>query len=265
MLDLDQIESFYPEKLKPFKKNLVREYLQYKILEVIFDSRFGEKLAFMGGTATRIIHDNTRFSEGLDFDNRSLAKDDFEQLTALIQRQLEKEGYSIETKNIFGSAYTCKIKISDLLYDFKMTGHRAEKILIKINAESQDYNYQPDQVILNKFDVFLRINVVPIDILLAQKLYAIFGRRRTMGRDFYDTVFLLGKAKANLDYLRQKLKVKNEDELKQKLLDKFRMLDFKKLAKDIEQFLFVPADSKKVLNFCDYIKSLSLTGDDNAR
>jgi len=67
MLDLKQIESFYPEYLRAFKRNLLREYLQYKILEVIFDSRFGEKLSFMDGTAIHIIHQNTRFSEDLGF------------------------------------------------------------------------------------------------------------------------------------------------------------------------------------------------------
>ena len=54
MLDIDQIESFYPVQLRIFKKNLLREYLQYKILEIIFDSNFGEKLSFMGGTTIRI-------------------------------------------------------------------------------------------------------------------------------------------------------------------------------------------------------------------
>jgi len=29
MLDIKQIESFYPEHLRAFKKNLLREYLQF--------------------------------------------------------------------------------------------------------------------------------------------------------------------------------------------------------------------------------------------
>ena len=29
MLDIKQIESFYPEPLRAFKKNLLREYLQF--------------------------------------------------------------------------------------------------------------------------------------------------------------------------------------------------------------------------------------------
>jgi len=69
MLDLRQIESFYPGTLRIFGRNLLREYLQYKILEIVYDSKFGKKLAFMGGTAIHMIHFNTRFSEDLDFDN----------------------------------------------------------------------------------------------------------------------------------------------------------------------------------------------------
>ncbi len=80
MLDIKQIESFYPESLRPFKKNLLREYIQYTMLEAIFDSEIGRKLALLGGTAARIIHGNTRFSEDLDFDNLGLNRNDFEQL-----------------------------------------------------------------------------------------------------------------------------------------------------------------------------------------
>ena len=257
MLGLEQIESFYPEKMKPFKKNILREYLQYKILEIIYGSEFGEKLVFMGGTAVRILHENTRFSEDLDFDNVGLSRVDFEVLAGIIQRKLGQEGYAVEIKNIFRSACTCIIKISDLLFDYGLTGHRAEKTLIKINAESQNANYQPEKVIINKFDVFLRINTVPVDILLAQKLSAVFGRKRAMGRDFYDVVFLLGKTKPNLDYLKLKLKIKDGADLKRRLLQKCDTLDFDKLAKDVEEFLFEPSDAKKVRYFCDYAEGIS--------
>lgn len=256
MLNLKQIESFYPEPLRVFKKNLLREYLQYKILEAIYDSKYGEKLAFMGGTALRIIHANTRFSEDLDFDNLSLSSKQFKQLTELIDRKLELEGYHVEAKNIFRQAFTCNVKISDILFDYKLTDHKTEKILIKINSEPQNFNYRPEKVFLNKFDIFLRISTVPIDILLAQKIYAIFSRVRPMGRDFYDTVFLLGKTGPNFDYLKLKLQIKSGTHLKKLLLEKCKKLDFKKLAKEVEQFLFVPSDSKKVLYFCDYIKNV---------
>lgn len=254
MLNTKQIESFYPEHLKPFKRNLLREYLQYKILEIIFDSKFGQRLSFMGGTATRIIHSNTRFSEDLDFDNLGLKKKEFEQLVELTQKKLSLEGYRVETKNVFKGAYRSYLRIPNILFDNGLSNHKEEKMLIQVDAEPQGFNYRPDKIILNKFDVFLQINVVPVDILLAQKIYAIFKRKRPMGRDFYDAVFLFGKTIPNLDYLKLKLKVKDKSDLKKRLLFRCKKFDFKRLAKEVGQFLFVPADSKKVSFFYEYLQ-----------
>lgn len=256
MLDIKQIESFYPESLRPFKKNILREYIQYKILEAIFDSKFGDKLVFMGGTAARILYQNTRFSEDLDFDNLGMTQKEFKELIAIITKRLSLEGYNLETKEVFKGAYRSYLRISDILFENSLSGHREEKLLIQIDTEPQGFPYKPDKLIINKFDVFLRINAVPLDILLAQKLYAIFKRKRAMGRDFYDAVFLFGKTGPNFAYLRSKLKINNMGELKTKLLIKCKELNFKHLAKDVEAFLFNPADSKKVLFFCDYIKSI---------
>lgn len=254
MLDMEQIESFYPEYLRPFKRNLLREYLQYKILEIMFDSRFGRRLSFMGGTAIRIIHSNTRFSEDLDFDNLGLEEKDFGQLTRLIQRELQLEGYTVETKNVFKGAYRSYIRIPNILFETGLSGHKEEKLSIQVDAEPQRFNYRLDKIILNKFEVFLRINVVPVDILLAQKIFAILERKRPMGRDFYDAVFLLGKTTPNLDYLKLKLEINNWVDLKNRLLLRCGKFDFEQLAKEVEQFLFVPGDSKKVRFFCEYLQ-----------
>lgn len=254
MLDIKQIESFYPEYLRSFKRNLLREYLQYKILEIMFDSRFGERLSFMGGTATRIVHSNTRFSEDLDFDNLGLEEKDFGQLVKLIQKTLQLEGYTVETRNVFKGAYKSYIRIPNVLFESGLSGHKEEKLSIQVDAEPQRFNYQPDKIILNKFEVFLRINVVPADILLAQKIYAILKRKRPMGRDFYDAVFLFGKTIPNLDYLKLKSEINDWVELRNRLLLRCRKFDFEQLAKEVEQFLFVPSDSKKVLFFCEYLQ-----------
>jgi predicted nucleotidyltransferase component of viral defense system len=208
----------------------------------------------MGGTATRIIHSNTRFSEDLDFDNLGLNRKDFEQLIKLIQKKLSLQGYATENRNVFKGAYRSYIRIPNILFESGLSGHKEEKMLIQVDTEPQGFYYRPDKIILNKFDVFLRTNVVPIDILLAQKIYAIFKRKRAMGRDFYDAVFLFGKTKPNLDYLKLKLKVKDSTDLKNRLLSRCKRFNFKQLAEDVEQFLFVPSDSKKVLFFYDYLQ-----------
>ena len=211
-----------------------------------------------GGTATRIVFKNTRFSEDLDFDNIGLSREEFEKLSMLIKRNIKLEGYEVEIKNKFKVAYTIEIKILKILFNYKVSTNSKEKLLIKINAEQQGFDYKYKKDILNKFDVFLRINVVPLDILLSQKLYAIFNRPRTMGRDFYDAVFLLGRTKPNYRYLKQKIRIDTKKVLRTKLLNKCKGLDFKKLAKDVEPFLFTPSDSKKVLHFYEYIRNQGL-------
>lgn len=258
MISINQIEQLYPENLRGFKRNILREYLQYKILELIFNSRLASKLSFLGGTALRIVHENTRFSEDLDFDNFKLSKDDFTMLTKEIQAGLEKEGYAVEIRNVLKAAFRCYIKLPNVLFDNAMSGLAQEKILIQVDTEPHNFAYSPDKVFLNKFDVFTQVSVTPPDILLAQKILALLTRKRAMGRDFYDVVFLLQKAKPNYDYLKQKAGVSNSKALKEKMLAHLEGLNLKDLAKDVEPFLFQPSDSRKILMFSDFIKQAQL-------
>ena len=254
MFELRQIESFFPEYLRGFKRNLLREYLQYKILDAIFSSRYGQKLVFMGGTAIHIVHGLTRFSEDLDFDNRGLTRGDFRALTRDVAKRLTLEGYVIETVTSFKGAFSADIKVMDVLFAQGISGHREEKILIKLDAEPQKFKYAPERVVINKFDVFTGIKVVPADILLARKFYAILARPRAMGRVFYDAVFLSGKTNPDFAYLKERASIADKEGLKSTLLEHCAKLDFKLLAKDVEQFLFSPDDAKKVLLFLEYVK-----------
>lgn len=256
MLELKQIESFYPEHLRPFKRNLLREYLQYKILETVFSSEFGKHLIFMGGTAIHIVYELPRFSEDLDFDNIGLDKKDFSRLTALIEKKLKLQGYVVETKTSFKGAYRAYIRIADILYENKISSHKEEKVLIQLDAEPQKFPYAPDKIILNKFDIFTQINVVPPDILLSQKLYAILMRGRPMGRDFFDAIFLLGRTGPAYKYLKAKAKIDDLVDLKKRLIAHCNALDLKSLGKDVRQFLFFPDEAQKIELFRDYIAKL---------
>jgi predicted nucleotidyltransferase component of viral defense system len=255
MLDITQIESFYPESLRPFKKNLLREYLQYKILEVIFTSPFAQHLSLMGGTAIRIIHSGTRFSEDLDFDNLGLNKSRFEEMARLINKRLGLEGYSGEIKNIFKTSSRSYIRISNILFDNKISRHRDEKLLIQLDAEPQHFVYSPERIIINKFDVFVGIRTVPVDILLAQKICCLFTRKRPMGRDFYDIIFLSAKTGPNYNYLKEKLGIDTREDLRKQILAKCKGFDFKQLSRDVAPFLFNPGDAAKILSFRDFVAS----------
>jgi predicted nucleotidyltransferase component of viral defense system len=190
MIDLNEIKKFYANELWTFNRFLVKEYLQHKILEIVFSSEYATKLVFIGGTCLRIVHQNRRFSEDLDFDNFGLTADEFSDLALLIKAQLELQGYEVEIKNVLKGAFHCNIRFPKLLMQTGLSGYAEEKILIQLDTEAQGYNFQPESYFLNKFDVFSTINIAPLSLLLAQKFYAVLNRKRNKGRDFYDIVCL---------------------------------------------------------------------------
>ena len=259
MLTLPEIEKNYPESLRGFKRFILREYLQHKILQIIFDSEYAGEFVFLGGTCLRIVHGNTRFSEDLDFDNLRMKEEVFEKIAALIRKSLEQEGYNIEMKTVYRGAYHCYIRFPDLLYRESLSGHPEEKILIQLDTEPQHFDFTPQRYILNRFDVFTTVFITPLDILLAQKFYAIINRERNKGRDFYDTVFLLSLIdQPDYDYLELKLNITDAKQLKEMVLDKCSKIDMKEMARDVQPFLFDPGDVKKVILFEEYLRQVSL-------
>jgi len=258
MLNLKQIEEYYPKNLRAFKKNILREYLQYKILEIIFNSKVVNKLSFLGGTALRIIYNNTRFSEDLDFDNFGLTQEEFTLLSKEVENGLIKQGYKAQIRNIFKGVYRCYIKIPKILFDNDLSGFEEEKIMIQIDTLSHNFKYKPDKKILNKFDVFTQINITPSSILLSQKIYAILNRKRAKGRDFFDVIFLLQKTKPNYKYLKMKINIDNNVELKKLLLDCVKKIKIDEIIKDVKPFLFNPSDSEKIKMFEKYITQINL-------
>lgn len=256
MLSLTQIQSYYPDNLKQFSKGVLREYLQYKILDLIFQHKHGSKLSFIGGTALRIIHENQRFSEDLDFDNFGLKIEEFEEVTEFVKQGLQQEGFEVEMQNVYKGAYHCKIRIPKLLFENKLVSMETEKFLILIDTVPHHFDYTPDKVILNKFDVFTTVNVTPISLLLSQKIFAVFGRNRAKGRDFFDLIFLFGKnIQPNYDYLQAKIGVDNSVDLKAKLIEKCQTLNFVELNQDVRPFLFNPSD-RRVEMFVEYLETL---------
>ena len=253
MLDLAHIESFYPAVLRPFRRNLLREYLQYKILEQIFGSPWAGKLAFMGGTAIHLIHGNTRFSEDLDFDNRGIDDVSFRKLGAHIVTALKRQGYEVEINVVVKSAFHHHLRFPRLLYDTGISRHRDEVLTVQVDAEPQNYSYMPEKVLLSRFDVFTRIAVVPAGLLVAQKIACLFTRKRPLGRDAFDIVYLAGKAAPDMGYLRLKLGIVDKADLKAKLLQRCGKINFRQCARDVGPFLFDPEDAKKVERFAEWV------------
>ena len=183
---------------------------------------------------------------------------EFDEISKNIKYELEKTGYTVETKQISKGAYHCYIRFPLLLFEQGLSGFEEEKIPIQLDTEAQHFEFVPEQPILNKFDVFTRIYSTPLELMMAQKCYAILNKPRNKGRDFFDLVFLMGKnIFPNMEYLHQKIGIDNTDNLKMLLLKKCQDLNMDEMAKDVAPFLFSANDHKKVKLFSSYLENYS--------
>ena len=259
MLDLSQIATYYPPALLPFGRFMLREYLQHKLLQLIYESPYADRFTFLGGTCLRIVHGNQRFSEDLDFDNTNITETDFDALSGLLKAGLEQEGYQVEMRLAMKGAYHCYIKFPALLFQEGLSGYEQEKILIQLDTEPQYFAFTPEPYLLNRFDVFTQLQTTPQDLLLAQKFYAILNRVRNKGRDFYDAVFLLGRGVLpNYAYLEMKVGIGDAVSLRARLLTHCAGLDMAAMAADVRPFLFQPGEARRVLLFAAYIRQAPL-------
>lgn len=259
MISLNAIKQYYPESLRGFERELLREYLQCVMLQILFDSPLGRDFVFLGGTCLRLVHDNSRFSEDLDFDNFSITPAQFDDVAELMEKELTGQGYHVEIHVVGKGAYRCNIRFPQMLYQQGLSNLKEEKILIQLDTEAQRFEFTPESYILNRFGVFTQMQVTPLDLILSQKCYAILNRPRNKGRDFYDVVFLLGRnVKPNYAYLEQKVDIRTSAELKERLITHSQKLDMNEQSRDVAKFLFNPNDVRRVTLFTEIIKQAEL-------
>lgn len=259
MMDLNQIEQWFPEEQRHRGIDMLREYLQYEVLRILFDSKYGHLFTFLGGTCLRIAYSTDRFSEDLDFDNEGLKTEDFEACMLIIQRGLELLGYTVKIRFAYKGAYHCKITFPSLLYHYELSPHKEAKLMIKLDTEKQHFSYERKLVTLNKFGVDSEILVTPLPLLASQKVAAIMGRKRPKGRDFYDLHWILQQGtRPDYDYLNNRFEVTNPRMLRQLVASRIENFDFSQLAEDVRFFLFQAEDAENVRNFPTFWQTVRL-------
>ncbi|GHW02596.1 hypothetical protein AGMMS50249_3820 [candidate division SR1 bacterium] len=246
MLNLVDIQPFFPPRLHSFPRAILREYLQYKILATIFSHRLAQKLCFIGGTALRIGYNSQRFSEDLDFDNWGLTTDEFETLTNLVQQELKQEGYGVEIRHIYKGAFHCVIKIPDVLFENHLASMKTEKLVIKVDTVPQGTDYQPISAVLQRVGIISPYKLAPKEALLSMKLSALF--QRVKGRDLFDIVYLLSfGTKPDFKVLSHLSDISTPAELENRLKSRITELDFPTLGRDVAPFLFDPNNQSVAL------------------
>lgn len=252
MISMEALLAQYPERLRGFKRPVLSEYLQSLILSYIFPLNRGLNLRFIGGTAIRLGWDSERFSEDLDFDGKGVTKDTFGGLGKELEKKLNLEGYKVEAEMSFRGAYRCFLKFPGIYYEYGLSQHPEEKLLIQIDYEPQDYPYEPQEKILNKSGVFAPMLVPPLPVLLSMKLSALLGRKRAKGRDFYDVMFLAGFTGPDFGFLKAKNGINGMEALRSALDARTEKLDMKAVSADVAPFLFSGHDINRVLKFREF-------------
>jgi hypothetical protein len=169
-------------------------------------------------------------------------------------KQLNYRGFDIEIDSrVNKTVFHHDIKFKNLLFDFGLSPHKTEKLLIKVDSENQQINYPAADFLLNKFDVFAQIKVAPVDILLSMKFRAFMDRQ--MGRDIYDITFIAPKTKPNYLFLQNAIGVSDPIELKKLILNRIDEFDLIKLESRTQKFLFNPDDVNRIKFFRNFVES----------
>lgn len=79
----------------------------------------------------------------------------------------------------------------------------------------------------------------------------------SIGRDFYDLIFLLSRAQPYYNFLAERCGIYNLKELKESVLKRLQSVNLAIKQKDFEHLLFNKSNSKKVLQLEDFINSLN--------
>lgn len=260
MIDVNFIKSYFPLQIREntlFDTQMLKEYIQLMILDYLSTTPYVKKLSFIGGTNLRLVKGIDRFSEDLDFDCKDMSKEEFMSMTDDVLTFLCRSGLQAEAKdrdNPKLTAYRRSIHFPQLLFELRLSGHRDQRFLIKVEAQDQGIEYTPVTVNVKGCGFFFPLQVPPDDVLCAMKLSALLQRAK--GRDFYDAMFLLGLTMPNFDFLKQRCNVGSLDEFKSAINDLLSKVDLNVKKKDFEHMLFTRQNSDRILRFKEFVESM---------
>src|SRR5437868_11466070 len=119
----DLKKSLAPYNTSLEKYNHLREFLQLIILRILDEKDYFKKIAFVGGTALRILYDLRRFSEDLDF-SVTAPGFSFSTMVEVLTKALALENLSTEVSlKDQKTVGTALIKFPQLLHALNLSAH----------------------------------------------------------------------------------------------------------------------------------------------
>ena len=205
----------------------------------------------------RLINGIDRFSEDLDFDCKGLTEEEFLAMTDSVMDYLRQSNINAEIRDktsVKLSAFRRNIYFPEMLFNLGLSGHRDERLLMKIEAQDQGVTYQPVVADINRMGFFFRVHIPPLDVLCSMKFAAILSRQK--GRDFYDAIFLLSKTSPNMDFLAARTGIATIDELKSAVRERLAQIDLREKKRDFAHLIFNDANAERILRFPDIVSKM---------
>lgn len=238
------------------KRAILREYLQTKILSLIYQESVSKNLFFVGGTALRILRGLDRFSEDLDFDSVGITPKEIQKLAKTVMRRLNQENIAVELyQNATQKKYYYELRFPYLLAQLKLSSNTGEKLMIKLDIESFWQGQKREMVFVNRYGFLATVVTKSPDQMLVEKLAAYLGRKETQARDLYDSVWLLAQGAREDKVFAQRNHLASDllDKALKKYIQEKKLLSVHKTK--LKPFLF---DEKRV-NSLDFFEDLMKT------
>ena len=244
---LKQIVHQNRESPPLYLRNLLKEKLQFYVLNFIYTSNWGESLLFKGGSCLRMFFQLPRISEDLDVDilrKKGFFLNDFlTDLKKYFRQILQYKDLEIKTSRKKNIVYL-KFPLLDEL-DLVKNEAKTKVLFLRIDlALALGTKYKIELSIQSTDDFSFLVRHYSLSDLFAGKIAAILQRTtrerkkakpRFKGRDYFDLVwFLENKTPLNFSYLKELIEVQDKTALQKMLNEKIEQLDLKNLKDDIQ-------------------------------
>ena len=188
------------ERNSLYLRNLLKEQLQLYILNYIYNSSYGERFLFKGGTCLRYCFDLPRLSEDLDFDIKNYSQFDHNQFAYDIQNYFRTKlkyqdiGLRISGKNKI--LYVIFPILNKVNFPVRIDKPSENNLFVRIDTSNiRGKHYSEEVSLKSTYDFSFVIKRYSLPDMYAGKLAAIISREkwegnekqaRFKGRDYFD-------------------------------------------------------------------------------
>ncbi|MBU4141824.1 nucleotidyl transferase AbiEii/AbiGii toxin family protein [Patescibacteria group bacterium] len=247
-------------------KNFLKEYLQYPVMDFIYNSADYKNFIFTGGSCLRICFNAPRLSEDLDFDIKlsDYKKFKINKLAEDLQDYFKRK-FLINAGIKIQSDKRVYIKFSVLKELGLAEQGESDLLYVKIEPGQSVFTapkleFQP----ISRFGFNFIAKRYNLEFLMTGKLNAIFSRQwfkgkaneiNIKGRDFYDLFWYLeNNVKPNYNNLKNISGIADEAQLKKKLIERIAQnVTARKLSYDLKNFF---PNQNFVNDFCRNYKKI---------